>query len=70
MLSSQDYVFDHISGKETDLKTESKLPPKPNSEKAAKLSESVKTQTRTPDPDAVRHITYRDVQLFFNLNLF
>ena len=51
------------------MKTESKMPPKPNSEKAVKLSEAVKMQTRAPDSDAIRHITYRDVQLFLNLNL-
>ena len=61
ILHSQDYVFDRISEKETDVETASKPPPKTNSRKAAKLSEPVKTQTKAPDPDAVRHITYRDV---------
>ena len=59
----EDFVFDHISEK-----SDSKIPPKTDSGKgkAAKLSEPVTTRTRAPDSDAVRHITYRDVQLLFN----
>ena len=57
----EDFVFDHISEK-----SDSKIPPKTDSGKASKLSEPVTTRTRAPDSDAVRHITYRDVQLLFN----